>query len=68
MSPKLVYTAVCYFFAGALLWSQKTGKIEYEQLGISMEVPTGWVAQEGDGFLLIGSQSSRIHHAYNTQL
>jgi len=57
MSPKLFYTALCYFFAGALLWSQKTGKIEYEQLGISMEVPTGWVAQEGDGFLLIGSQT-----------
>ena len=57
MSPKLVYTALCYFFAGALLWLQKTEKIEYEQLGISMEVPTGWVAQEGDGFLLIGSQT-----------
>ena len=40
-----------------MLWTQKTGKIEYEQLGISIEVPSGWIAQEGDGFLLIGSQT-----------
>lgn len=41
MSPKLFYMALYYFFACALLWSQKTGKIKYEQLGISMEVPNG---------------------------
>ena len=57
MSPKLCYTTLCYFLGIVMLWTQKTGKIEYEQLGISIEVPSGWIAQEGDGFLLIGSQT-----------
>lgn len=38
-------------------FAQKTGKMEYKELGISFNIPDGWMGQEGDGVFLMAHNS-----------
>lgn len=35
--------------------AQKTGRVDYKFLGLSFTIPEGWVGQEGDGAIILGS-------------
>jgi hypothetical protein len=38
-------------------FAQITGEVDYKELGIRFEVPSGWVGQESDGVFIMGSNS-----------
>lgn len=40
------------------LLGQLTGHVNYERLGIAFDIPSGWFGQEGEGMLLLQSQST----------
>ena len=39
------------------LSAQITGKVNYEKVGIAFDIPNGWMGQEREGMLILGSQS-----------
>lgn len=54
MKPKIIFcTALLFFHISG--WTQITGKVNYEKLGLSFEIPSGWKGQEGDGIVILGS-------------
>ncbi|WNJ18397.1 hypothetical protein [Pontibacter sp. G13] len=53
-------------------WAQKTGHVNYSNLGIEFDLPPGWTGQEGDGMLVVGNPSVTggilmMVHAYSLQ-
>lgn len=56
MTMRGIFTllAICWLATG---FSQATGKIEYKQLGLSFEIPEGWVGQETQVGYMMGSNS-----------
>jgi hypothetical protein len=38
-------------------FAQLTGEVNYEEVGISFTIPPGWQGQEGDGVILLGSNT-----------
>ncbi len=51
-------TSITYFFIQYfcnVLCTQQTGTITYEQLGLSFEIPQGWVGQESGSVYVMGS-------------
>lgn len=42
----------------SLTHAQKTGRVDYKFLGITFTIPDGWVGQEGDGAVVIGSYNT----------
>lgn len=54
--PFLLLAAVSFFSSN--LQAQKTGQVDYKFLGISFTIPDGWVGQEGDGAVVIGSYNT----------
>lgn len=40
------------------VFAQDTGLVNYEKLGLSFNIPNGWVGQESDGMYLIGSNTT----------
>lgn len=37
--------------------AQQTGKVEYKELGLSFNIPDGWVGQEAEGMYIMGHNS-----------
>jgi hypothetical protein len=54
--PLFLVAITTFFFSNAQ--AQKTGRIDYKFLGISFTIPDGWVGQEGDGAVVIGSYNT----------
>ncbi len=44
-------------FAFNLTNAQLTGHVNYEELGISFDIPEGWMGQEGDDMVILGSNT-----------
>lgn len=49
--------AFTFMFAGVHAFSQVTGKVNLEQLGISFVIPAGWVGQQTESGYLLGSHT-----------
>ena len=49
------FSAVIPFLMGAQ--AQLTGEVDYQELGISFTIPDGWFGQEGDGMVILGSNT-----------
>ncbi len=54
---KPILTTTLFLLLLQLSFAQQTGKVEYKHLGISFQIPDGWIGQEGDGVYLIASQT-----------
>jgi hypothetical protein len=54
--PLFLVAITTFFFANAQ--AQKTGRVDYKFLGISFTIPDGWVGQESDAALVIGSYTT----------
>jgi hypothetical protein len=50
----ILFTTICL---PIFSFAQLTGKINYEKLGISFEIPQGWKGQGGDGSVILGSDN-----------
>lgn len=51
-SLRAIFTLLLFCFA-SLLFSQATGKITYKHLGLSFDIPAGWLGQEAEmGYLM----------------
>lgn len=60
MGPLRDLLLIALFLCACPLLAQEglTGTIDYPQLGITVTLPEGWVANEGDGSIFIGSQTT----------
>lgn len=54
MKGVFILFAICWLSTG---FSQATGKIDYKQLGLSFEIPAGWVGQETQMGYMMGSNT-----------
>jgi len=65
-------TCVCAFLIAAFaLAAQKTGAVEYKELGLAFSIPQGWVGQETDEGFLMGHNTEPgfillLPHEYNS--
>jgi len=46
-----------FLFCCASAFAQQTGLVEYKSLGLSFQIPDGWVGQEANGSFLMGSNT-----------
>ncbi len=58
MNTRRYFLLLIAFLFLHLGYSQQTGKIEYKQLGISFEIPEGWVGQETNGLFVMASHQT----------
>lgn len=56
MTMRGIFTllAICWL---SISFSQATGKVDYKQLGLSFEIPSGWVGQETQVGYMMGSNT-----------
>jgi len=52
----LAFSFILVFFI-LNVYAQESGKVDYPQIGLSFQVPEGWVGQEGDGVYFIAHNS-----------
>ena len=52
-----IYLSLLLLFSPLFLSAQLTGFVNYEKVGISFTIPSGWVGQEGDGVIMMGHES-----------
>ena len=70
---KTAFTTFFFFTLSIYtLQAQLTGNVNYEKLGISFNIPSGWKGQEGDGMVILGSDVVPgivilTTHSYNKQ-
>ena len=55
-SPTLLIVTLIFSFS--FTQAQITGFVDYKPLGLSFTIPEGWVGQEGDGAVVIGSYTT----------
>lgn len=54
MKLSFFFTLLFSTFFLQVITAQQTGKVDYKTLGVSFEIPEGWVGQEVNGVFLIG--------------
>ena len=53
----ILFSATILMFISNKMSGQKTGKVDYAQIGISFTIPQGWLGQEREGMFLMGSNT-----------
>lgn len=71
-SSRQLFTAFAIIVAPIVSMAQITGQVNYDKLGISFTIPTGWAGQESGDVLVMGSNSIAgmllmTSHAYTKQ-
>lgn len=57
MKKSLILMIILSSFQNIIAQDTSTGLINYEKLGLSFEIPVGWIGQESNGMYLMGSNS-----------
>ncbi|QTN37711.1 hypothetical protein HZ996_00705 [Cryomorphaceae bacterium] len=55
---KSYFLLACLMILGFLCPAQITGHVSFESVGISFDIPEGWMGQEGDDVLILGSNET----------
>ena len=50
-----IYLLAVFFISLNTSFAQQSGRVNFEQLGVALTVPEGWVGQEANGVFLMGS-------------
>lgn len=54
---RLIFIPVALFFTFNSILAQLQGHINYEELGFSFEIPPGWLGQESEDMVILGSNT-----------
>jgi hypothetical protein len=54
---RLIFIPVVLFFTFNSILAQLQGHINYEEFGISFDIPPGWFGQEGEDMVILGSNT-----------
>ena len=71
LKMKRINCAIALMMAATVLAAQKTGLVEYKELGLAFTIPQGWVGQETDEGFLMGHNTEPgfillLPHEYNS--